>query len=39
MRGCTSSTGLVLRKRGKQTIAVKDTLDGTITGSVSINVS
>jgi hypothetical protein len=31
--------GLVLRKKGKQTIAVKDTLDGAISGSVSIDVS
>jgi hypothetical protein len=32
-------TGLMLRKKGKQTIAVKDTLDGSIIGSLSIDVS
>jgi ELWxxDGT repeat protein len=38
-RGVHTFTGLVLRKKGKQTIAVKDTLDGSITGSVLIDVT
>jgi len=31
-------TGLVLRKKGKQTITVIDTLDSSLTASVSIDV-
>jgi hypothetical protein len=37
--GVHTFTGLVLKKKGKQTITVTDTLDGSITGSVSINVN
>jgi hypothetical protein len=36
--GVHTFTGLVLRKKGNQTITVTDTADGSITGSVSINV-
>jgi ELWxxDGT repeat protein len=36
--GAHTFTGLVLKKKGKQTITVTDTADGSITGSVSINV-
>ena len=32
-------TGLVLRKKGKQTITVTDTLDGSLTASVLIDVT
>jgi ELWxxDGT repeat protein len=36
--GVHTFTGLVLRKKGKQTITVADTLDSSITGSVSVGV-
>jgi ELWxxDGT repeat protein len=36
--GVHTFTGLVLRKKGKQTITVTDTLDGSLTASVPINV-
>jgi hypothetical protein len=37
-QGVHTFTGLVLRKKGKQTITVTDTLDGALTASVSIDV-
>jgi hypothetical protein len=37
--GVRTFTGLVLRERGKQTITVNSTLDGSITGTVSNDVS
>jgi hypothetical protein len=37
-QGVHTFTGLRLKKRGNQTITVTDTLDSSITGSVSINV-
>src|SRR5262249_50918475 len=38
-QGVHTFTGLVLKKKGKQTIKVADTLDGSLTASVFINVS
>ena len=37
-QGVHTFTGLVLRKRGKQTITVTDTLDSSLTASVLIDV-
>ena len=37
-QGVHTFTGLKLKKRGKQTITVTDTLDGSVTASVTINV-
>src|SRR5262249_953106 len=37
-QGVHTFTGLVLRKKGNQTITVTDTLDGSLTASVIINV-
>ena len=37
-QGVHTFTGLVLRKKGKQTITVIDTLDGSLTASMLINV-
>jgi adhesin/invasin len=36
--GVHTFTGLILRKKGTQTITVTDTLDSSITGSVSVGV-
>jgi len=37
-QGVHTFTGLVLKKRGQQTITVTDTLDSSLTASVWINV-
>ena len=37
-RGVHPFTGLMLKKKGKQTITVTDTLDGSLTASVSVDV-
>jgi hypothetical protein len=37
-QGVHTFTGLVLRKRGKQTVTVTDTLSSAVTASVSIDV-
>ena len=38
-QGVHTFTGLVLKKKGKQTITVTDTLDGSLTASVMIDVT
>ena len=38
-QGVHTFTGLLLRKKGKQTITVTDTLDGSLTASVLIDVT
>jgi hypothetical protein len=38
-QGVHTFTGLVLRKKGTRTITVTDTLDSSITATVSINVT
>jgi adhesin/invasin len=37
-QGVHTFTGLVLRRRGKQTVTATDTLDSSLTASVSIDV-
>jgi hypothetical protein len=37
-QGVHTFTGLVLRRRGKQTVTATDTLDGSLTAGVSIDV-